>query len=72
MLHKLFSKIYSVSQFVKDNSVYFEFHPKTCLVKSQVSNEILFKGHLGSNGLYTLPHMLSSSAPTQAHLGICL
>jgi len=57
----------SVSQFAKDNSIYFEFHPNTCLVKSQGSNEILLKGHLGSDGLYKFPHMLySSSAPTSS------
>jgi len=39
----------SISQFAKDNSVYFEFHPNVCLVKSQGSNDILLKGHLGSD-----------------------
>ena len=34
----------SVSQFCKDNLVYFEFHHTFCLVKSQVSKELLLKG----------------------------
>jgi len=31
----------SVSQFAKDNYVFFEFHPHLCLVKSQVTNKVL-------------------------------
>src|ERR1044072_6285488 len=43
----------SVSQFAKDNSVFFEFHPHFCLVKSQATSEVLLRGVLGSDGLYT-------------------
>ena len=47
----------SVSQFAKGNSVYFEFHPRLCLVKSQETREILLQGAVGSNGLYSFPHL---------------
>jgi len=42
----------SVSQFTKDNNVFFEFHPNTCYVKSQGSSKVLLKGHIGADGLY--------------------
>lgn len=42
----------SVSKFAQDNHVYFEFHPKYCFVKSQVSNKVLLQGTLGLDGLY--------------------
>ena len=48
----------SVSQFFKDNLVYFEFHPTFCLVKSQVSKEVLLKGLVGLDGLYQFPNLL--------------
>lgn len=48
----------SVSQFAKVNSVFFEFHPNFCLVKSQGSNEVLLKGSVGKDGLYQFPTML--------------
>jgi len=41
----------SVSQFVKDNNVYFEFHPKFCLVRDLLNQEILLQGRL-DQGLY--------------------
>jgi len=37
----------SVSQFSKDNNVFFEFHPNICYVKSQGSSKILLRGYLG-------------------------
>ena len=48
----------SASQFCKDNLVYFEFHPTFCLVKSQVSKEVLLKGLVGQDGLYQFPDLL--------------
>jgi len=42
----------SVSQFCKDNNVFFEFHSNICYVKSQDSSKILLRGHLGDDGLY--------------------
>lgn len=41
----------SVSQFVADNFVYFEFHPHICFVKNQTTNQVLLEGDL-HNGLY--------------------
>jgi len=43
----------SVSQFAKDNSVFFEFHPHMCLVKSQGTNRVLLQGVVGADGLYS-------------------
>jgi histone deacetylase 1/2 len=42
----------SVSQFAKDNNVFFEFHPNHCVVKSQANREILLQGNVGADGLY--------------------
>lgn len=42
----------SISQFERDNNVFFEFHSDHCLVKSQGSNAILLRGLLGKDGLY--------------------
>ncbi|KAG8489332.1 hypothetical protein CXB51_017400 [Gossypium anomalum] len=41
----------SVSQFARDNNVYFEFHPTYCVVKDIVTQETLLKGHI-HDGLY--------------------
>ncbi|MCH82949.1 retrovirus-related Pol polyprotein from transposon TNT 1-94, partial [Trifolium medium] len=56
----------SVSQFAKDNSVYFEFHSDICLVKSQGTNEVLLQGTVGPDGLYQFPNMLSPSVNKQS------
>ena len=57
----LFLKICQVSvNLLKTFQSFFEFHPNVCLVKSQGSNEILLKGRLSSDGLYTFPSLLSS------------
>jgi len=40
-----------VSQFARDNCVYFEFHPGFCFVKSQESHQILLQETL-KDGLY--------------------
>lgn len=50
----------SVSKFAKDNAVYFEFHPTFCVVKSQVNSEILLRGTLDKDGLYTFDNISSS------------
>jgi len=42
----------SVSKFAKDNQVYFEFYSHFCVVKSQISNEILLQGPVGLDGLF--------------------
>ena len=62
----------SVSQFVKDNLVFFEFHPYMCLVKSQGTNRVHLQGVVSVDGLYSfhnlklqdhLSMLLSSSDP---------
>lgn len=53
----------SVSKFVKDNQVYFEFHSHFCVGKSQVSNEILLQGSVGPDGLYSFPNLQLQSFP---------
>jgi histone deacetylase 1/2 len=42
----------SVSKFAQDNNVFFEFHPKFCVVKSQGTSEVLLRGTVGDDGLY--------------------
>lgn len=46
----------SVSKFAQDNNVFFEFHPKFCVVRSQASSEVLLRGSVGSDGLYKFPN----------------
>jgi hypothetical protein len=50
----------SVSQFAKDNNVFFEFHANKCFVNCQVTSRILLQGSLGSDGLYQF-HPYASS-----------
>ncbi|KAG8500663.1 hypothetical protein CXB51_002624 [Gossypium anomalum] len=61
----------SVSQFARDNNVYFEFHPTYCVVKDIVTRETLLKGHI-HDGLYqfSLPEMSrpTASAPVAASI----
>lgn len=47
----------SVSQFARDNSVYFEFHPYTFVVKSQATHGPLIQGTIGANGLHSFTHV---------------
>ncbi|XP_019447442.1 PREDICTED: uncharacterized protein LOC109348071 [Lupinus angustifolius] len=65
----------SVSQFTKDNSCYFEFHPNTCFVKSQATNELLLQGFLTKEGLYAfhglLPNFTSCQPSTFTHTKDC-
>nr|KYP37003.1 Retrovirus-related Pol polyprotein from transposon TNT 1-94 [Cajanus cajan] len=56
----------SVSKFAKDNFVYYEFHPTYCLVKSQVTNEVLVQGNVGSDGLYCFPNLQLQAAPSNS------
>ena len=48
-----------VSQFCKDNDVFFEFHSCFCLVKSQETKKILLQGLVGCDGLYQFPALQS-------------
>jgi len=60
----------SVSQFAKDNSVFFEFYADHCVVKSQATKEILLHGKVGSDGLYTFPSVSLQSAKSSLSLPI--
>lgn len=54
----------SVSQFAKDNRVYFEFHADCCFVKSKDSNQVLLKGAVGQDGLYCFKELnISHTSP---------
>jgi len=62
-----------VSQFAKDNFVYFEFHLHFCLVKSQETNKVFLQRVVGADGLYYFhnlnlqdnsPLLLSTSTST--------
>nr|KYP46481.1 hypothetical protein KK1_031937 [Cajanus cajan] len=44
----------SVSQFCRDNQVFFEFHANTCHVKQEHTKETLLEGKF-SKGLYVFP-----------------
>ncbi|KAL4384608.1 hypothetical protein GQ457_15G016610 [Hibiscus cannabinus] len=44
----------SVSQFARDNNVYFEFYPHHCSVKDIQTKTLLLKGRLTTEGLYEL------------------
>ena len=53
----------SVSQFAKDNNVYFEFFPNHCFVKNQDTKEIILQGKV-KDGLYVFPTMQCSLKPS--------
>ncbi|KAL4280812.1 hypothetical protein GQ457_03G013600 [Hibiscus cannabinus] len=44
----------SVSQFARDNGIYFEFHPHNCYVKDVQTKEVLLEGRLTPEGLYEI------------------
>ena len=44
----------SVSQFAKDNIIYFEFYPNHCFVKNQNTKEIILQEKI-NDGLYVFP-----------------
>lgn len=59
----------SVSQFARDNNVYFKFYPSYCLVKDILTKEILLQGR-ESKGLYTFS-ITKSSSIYSANKGKC-
>lgn len=67
LLHvpKITKNLLSVSQFARDNRVFFEFHPEFCFVKDQVTKEILLKGIL-KRGLYQF--ILHKSFPASSNI----
>ncbi|KAF7827122.1 Retrovirus-related Pol polyprotein from transposon TNT 1-94 [Senna tora] len=54
LLHvpQITKNLISVSKFSRDNKVFFEFHPYSCVVKSQDSKETLLQGTIREDGLY--------------------
>ncbi|KAF7839910.1 Retrovirus-related Pol polyprotein from transposon TNT 1-94 [Senna tora] len=57
----------SVSHFAKDNDCYFKFHSNCCFVKSQATKEVLLRGTIKPDGLYSfdqfgLQHRSNDSA----------
>ena len=54
-----------MSQFAKDNSVFFVFHPHLCLVKSQETNKIVLQGVVGVDGLYSFHNLKLQGNPSQ-------
>jgi histone deacetylase 1/2 len=61
-------KLVSVSQFARDNNVYFEFHPNECFVKSQGSSKLLLRGYLGIDGLYQFDSPIQLKAGASASI----
>ena len=57
----------SVSQFARDNDVYFEFYPNHCFVKSHDSSKVLLRGVLGHDGLYQFEDTKSFKLPAPFH-----
>lgn len=70
LLHvpKITKNLISVSQFTKDNHVYFEFHPSLCFVTSLATNQVLLQGKL-HEGLYQIA--LDKAHPKQFILPNC-
>lgn len=68
LLHvpKIKKNLLSVSRFAKDNNVFFEFHSRYCLVKSQVTKEVLLNGIEDSDGLYAFK-IFPSRAALKSH-----
>ncbi|KAG8479536.1 hypothetical protein CXB51_029176 [Gossypium anomalum] len=54
----------SVSQFTKDNEVFFEFHPTYCVIKDIKTKDTLLKDHI-RDGLYHFPVFVAN--PFVAH-----
>lgn len=59
LLHvpKITKNLISVSQFAKDNYVFFEFRPSFCCVKDRLTGKVLLKGTL-HEGLYQFNFLL--------------
>lgn len=66
LLHvpKLTTNLLSVSKFARDNNVFFEFHPRVCFVKDQVTKSIFLAGKV-KDGLYSFQSSSMLLKPTQ-------
>lgn len=56
----------SVSEFARDNNVYFVFYPDSCFIKSQASHEVVLQGSVGANGLYKFTNLCLSTLAKSA------
>lgn len=65
------SNLLSVSQFCKDNAVYFEFHPHFFLVKDKATGKVLLHGQ-SRNGLYQFTPPSSPSPSTLQAVSLSL
>ena len=74
LVPKITKNLISVNKFAQDNNVFFEFHPKFCLVKSQDSSKTLLRGCVGADGLYKFPSaqmsQLCSSSSSSVHCNL--
>lgn len=61
LVPKITKNLISVSQFTRDNRLYFEFHPDFYLIKSQATSEVLLQGSLGKDGLYSFGNLKAPS-----------
>ena len=62
----------SVSQFSKDNNVFFEFHHDSCFVKDRITRNILLRGNL-HKGLYQFnPTKQQTSNASDHSSNICV
>lgn len=62
LVPKITKNLISVSQFTRDNRVYFEFHPDICLVKSQTTSKVLLS--IGNDRLYSFDNLKAPSYST--------
>lgn len=67
LVPKITKNLISVSQFSRDNNVYFQFHPKTYLLKSHATSEILLQSSLGKDGLYSFGSLYIVVLPNNTH-----
>ena len=56
-VHAITKNLITVSQFAKNNHVYFEFHANLCYVKHQETHQILLQVVI-KDGLYVFPPSL--------------
>lgn len=63
LVPKITRNLVSVSQFAKDNKVYFEFHSNCCYVKCKSTHQVLLRGNIGSDGLYCFKHLHMTDTP---------
>ena len=63
-LSSLITLLLNVSQFAKDNSIFFKFHSHLYLVKSHETNKIFLQGVVGADGLYSFNNLKLHGNPS--------